>query len=103
MPQARVHSEDIEITTDATGTPTLSVETRGSRGRISSVANVTFKNISRCGNFKSQRYTMFQDYTRTIQTLTVKRCTQKQVDACHAQAMQQLDEIQQEALSHYAT
>jgi len=100
MPKTRSHSQTIDITSENEGTPTLNIKTFGNRGRITTSASVTY--VSESDTTKSESFLMFSDYTKTINTTKVKRCTQKLVDQCHAQAMNQLDEIQTDALAHYA-
>jgi hypothetical protein len=74
----------------------LKIRTSKSNGRLSSVATV----VEERGSFVT--YRVFHDYYRIVINGGNKRATQKAIDTQHQEALEMLDTITADALSHYA-
>jgi len=68
-----------------------------SSGNLTTTAVVTIRE----GQFFSHR--MFHDYSKTLLSSRVARCTPKALETQHAQALQNLDVIKDTVNHHYAT
>lgn len=77
----------------------LSVTSSKSRGGIGTIASVHI--LVDEGEFQVRKFTIFQDYQKTIANTPCKRVTEKTLTAAHDEAMKGIDVVLLEVKAQY--